>query len=365
MVSLAYADDSALNKRLFKTPALGASAVQSVEQPAAIAPTNAGGDVSLNPQPLPPKAILPNTVLPTGPATKPIGTGIIDGKSVYKPQGQIPTGVNNACFGDCNFAINGGGFPTYGTGKSIAIKSPSIVLGGVPPKLRLFLTADNKRIDLSVQVIQNGVLSAQFPSNEYYITQPVEAELIIGYETLRNTQGKYQAEMVEVSNSTVLEGVKSQECIRSCLTWPVTGWQTGLYLPIQSSGLVTVSQQVSSNDDVGQYWANKPIIYQFNLKALKPQFEVVEATLGNVAIQTCNADSDGVWTYRGDAAFNKGLLDSNGKLMTQATVSPDVVHCRYSKGFKGTLIADARHTLTANMRFNLKLRGPKGVSPWQ
>jgi hypothetical protein len=288
--------------------------------------------------------------------------GIIDGKSVYKPQGLTPTGVNNSCLGDCNFMINGTNFPTYGTGKAIQVRSPKIQKSGQPPTLRLFFTMESKRIDLPVQVQQDGLLTAVIPENQYYFNQKVELELIIGQETLRNTNGTYKAEIVDVSDEIAREGIDFERCEESCLTWPVKNFEDGYHFSIPSSGLIQVSKTISTNDDVGQYWSNNhKLRYAFFMKGLKPQFEAVESTLINVDIHSCESNSD-IWVYAGDTSYNTGLNLSTKSSV--AKISPDVVHCRSNKGFDGSL-ALRTHTVTANMRFVLRLRGPKGIYPWQ
>ena len=84
LATLAHADDSAVNKKLLKTPALGNSQVQSVAQPVPVAPTNAGGDTGLNPQPftpaeaaqLPSTAVKPNLPANALPSVQPVQGGL-------------------------------------------------------------------------------------------------------------------------------------------------------------------------------------------------------------------------------------------------------------------------------------------------
>lgn len=255
--------------------------------------------------------------------------------------------------------INNGTFPEYRTGTNLDIRHEAIKASGPRVRMQLYLPLDDIRVMIVPQAQLDGRLIAHLPADLYARSGKAELTVIVGDTTLRNTTGRFVAEIAPVPQDQVLP-FTTVICTVMCVSWPASrdraaNWQTKTLIHDQ------FEHTAPTGEEVGGKWSNGQLTYHLTSRRLKDQFRFTKIRMSSPTKSggcPVNANEN-VWVYPGTPLPQPEEPGSFRSLDVYARAN--VIHCRG----RGKNNFDATHFVFAEMIVEVEVEGPKGVFPWE
>lgn len=255
--------------------------------------------------------------------------------------------------------INNGTFPEYRTGINLDIRHEAIRESGPRVRVQLYLPLDNLRVLIAPQAQLDGRLIAHLPADLYARSGKAELTVIVGDTTLRNTTGRFVAEIVPVPADKILP-FTTVRCTVMCVSWPASK-----DLPAKWVSTTKIHDKFEhtapTGEEVGGKWSVGQTTYHLTSRRLKDQFRFTRVRMFSPTMSGgCPANiRENVWVYPGQPLPQAD--DYSGLHELDVYARANVVHCRA----RGKNNFDATHFVFADMVVEVDVEGPKGVDPWE